>query len=116
MESLRLSPPVRAEPEGGQIREIDVWLIPWALAIDRVERCVASAGLASEGRHDDRLDLVVADRAPGAGPGLVEQPVEAPPAEPPTPLAHRCLAHPRLAGDIGGSSCPPHMPRRPWPA
>ncbi len=29
---------------------------------------MASAALASEGHHDDRLDLVVADRAPGARP------------------------------------------------
>jgi len=106
VESLRLSPPVRAEPEGPpdpRDRRLAHPLGP------RHRPCRAVrgfAGLTSEGRHDNRLDLVVADRAPGAGPGLVE----APPPSRRRQAHERCLAHPRLAGDIGGSPCPPHMP------
>ena len=100
MESLKDSARWGWSPKARQIRRMVVWLIPTALAIERVDQWVASVGLLLQGLDDHRFDLVVADGARHTRPRVVGQPVEAMLDEAAAPLADRGLGSPRVSGDV----------------
>ena len=73
------------------MRRIVVCENPASLAIERIDQCVASAGLARRVRSDDLGNPIVLYRARPARAGLVKQTVEAILLKAPAPLAHRML-------------------------
>ena len=86
--SLKVSTRWGLSPKARQIRDTADWLIPVALAIDRVDQWVASTGVSSRVFDDETIDVVVVDRARRSGPGLVVKALEALEQEPAAPLAH----------------------------
>jgi hypothetical protein len=76
-DSLKSSTKCGLRPNARQIRLTADWVIPVALAIERVDQWVASVGVSSS-LDDHALDVLVADRAGLARPGLVMQAI--PPA------------------------------------
>src|SRR6266480_1567292 len=79
-------------PKARQMRLTADWLIPVAAAIERVDQCVALAGLSSSVFTITRSTSSVADRARLARPWLIVQAIEAAPGEPAAPPADGVVA------------------------
>jgi hypothetical protein len=69
VDNLKLSARCGCSPKARQIKLIDIWLIPIALAIERVDQCVASFGFCSKVFKitDSTLSSVILRGAPGRG-------------------------------------------------
>ncbi len=87
-------------PKARQIRLTALWLMPVALAIDRVEPMGGVERGLFECLDDHRFDVVVRDGAWGARARLVVETVQAIGEEPTTPLAHRVRIEAELLRDL----------------
>jgi len=84
-----------------QMRLMLLWLSPATWARERVDQWVAAGDWLSKGARQHAFDFGIAQAAPGAGMGFIEQPIEAQKQEAFSPLAHRCQRDPYPASDLG---------------
>ena len=109
LDSLNVSERCGCSPKAVQIRRIVVCEKPVAPAIERIDqaRCIARQGTQRPLDHGGHL--IVVDRPRPAGPGFVQQALDAILEEAAPPLADRVLMHSQfsrddLAGHAAGAS------------
>jgi hypothetical protein len=95
LDSLKVALRCGGNPKAFHIRRIVVCEKPVTAAMDRIDQCVASAGVVQRSL-DHSSNLIVADRARPAGARFIEQPVKTIGQEAPAPLTHRVLVNAKL--------------------